>query len=394
MAQGIISILHLTIHIERCWHRVANDEEDTSNDADSASSSAPEEWYDVWRFDFVALVLDGDSIIKTKAKEASLFVKKLFKSWGSISASDMQEVPDWMSFDDSVKTGGGSSVGAKVKNLAVTQLALALMKNPSVFLGSVGGDMTAMLGQTAATIKRVASEVMSAVTNKISEWTQEWLKKSGAEAAYNSVAGSLKVGWDWIKKHVGVDSRQLQFLRAGLTLSRANGASKYAPWSQEFELHYLGYTTLEMRVTVPGVVRVSSILAYVSDMDLSGYLRMFMSFVQGAETNTRLDSCLNCFSCGQMKCATEKGNRTNYGDGQMYAFCADERSAMNNMADVVKSSKDPEKQDQYSDQCDKLQVLMDTCRAQTADEEEAPPMHLLQIIEECQSLVPMGVGMR
>merc|ERR1712216_138798 len=156
-------------------------------------------------------------------------------------------------------------------------------------------------------------------------------------------------------------------------LSRPAAAAESAPWTQEYDLHYLTYQTLEMRVTVPGVVKVTAILAYVSDMNLSTYLTMLINWVRGREVHSRLDQCLSCFACGKMKCDRS-------GTGEHFVFCADEQSVL-----PMTKKTDVTKPESYADRCLKLQVA-NQC-AQHVSVGHTQHQRLLEIIEECQTLV-------
>lgn len=374
IAQGTIPVLRLAVYIERCWHKSVGNEDLVPQNSSSNAVATTDEWYDVWRFDIQAVVSDEDSMIKRRAKEAARFVKNLFSSWASMSAGLMSETPDWMEFTPM----GGSSIAGKLMKIAVVGLALSILKSPTAFFVGTGG---AIIGVFGVAIAKVAVQVMSKVAEALMNWASEYAGKAGLDQASEAVTGAASTGWAWVKEHVGVDSRQRQVLRIGLTLSRPAAAVENAPWTQEYDLHYLGYTTLEMRVTVPGVVRVSALLAYVTDMNLSSYLVMLMGWIQGKKTNTRLDQCLACFACGKMSCPKE-GPRGNYGKGEAYAFCADERSTLD-----MRKKINAALEDKVSDQCLKAQVADVQC-AQPVSDGKNQPQRLLQIIEECQSLVP------
>jgi len=399
MTQGIISVIGISIHAERCWHLTAGEEEPQEEAARNGSLKKwieEPEWYDVWRFELFSVLQDGDSLLKSKIKEGTKFVKKLFKSgWNSVTSSSLLDVPDFLQFDDGIQS---SSLLKKIGSVSVVELAKALLANPTSFLTAAASGAGAMLGAVGGMLASVAGKVMKVVKDKVLEWAAEFAKKTGL----NQVGQVLKLGWNWVKEHVGVDSRMRQCLRVGMTLSRPSYAYDAAPWTKEYEMHYLTFTTLEMRITVPGVVKISAILAYVSDMNLSNYLNMLMKFLLGKETNSRLDACLSCFACGDMKCDKKLG-RGSHGSGETHAFCADGRSTedkrINKKAKKSQNSSEIEDESyevaltQGVDRCLKASTAEDMCGKPEKPGEEAPPQRLIEIIEDCQSLIPTGAAM-
>lgn len=314
--RGVISAVRLVVHIERCWHLVAGEE-------DSIAGAGQEpDLFDIWRVDVLGVLSDGDSILKTKARDASAFLKQKLADWSSISASSFQQIPSWLTIEPSGDAGGSSSNGlvGSLLRIGVVQLALELLQHPAGFLGAGAGSGVAAGVEVG---KKLAQALMGPVVEKVQTWAVRWAEKAGLDRAGEAVAEAWSAGWQWVKQHVGVDSKQRQVVRAAMVLSRPSGGAGLLPWAKEFELHYMGFTTLEMRVTVPGIARVSAILAYVSDLNLSFLVNMVLRMVEGEQQESRFKQCLACFSCGRLACdeSTPRPQKP-------HVFCADETAAM------------------------------------------------------------------
>eukprot|EP00930_Biecheleria_cincta_P025957 TRINITY_DN18392_c0_g1_i1.p1 TRINITY_DN18392_c0_g1~~TRINITY_DN18392_c0_g1_i1.p1 ORF type:complete len:2560 (+),score=458.57 TRINITY_DN18392_c0_g1_i1:60-7739(+) len=358
IAQGTVPVITTVIRIERCWHEAVDPSRTNSE------GKAETEAFDLWRIDLMSFVLDRDSILKESGKEIYKFLKGL--TWGALTPSTLQSAPLGLAFKDG-KADSAQSMASSIMQVSVTSLAMEIISNPAAFLGSLAGGALGGL----AFVARAAASVLGEVTKTISKWAVEWAAKTGFDKLTSSVTGALNAGWDWVKQHVGVDSRERHAVRASLTLSRAiEGRAMEGAWTKEYSLHYLKYNTLEMRVTVPGIVRVQALMVYVAAMDLSYILTWLFSKMEGDSKGTRFKHCLACLSCGRLEC--ESGGSSS----QSHAFCADKRYEVQETA----SNGTDKKELVWADECMPAANADMRCGSREYTE-------LIDDMEECASVI-------
>jgi len=240
------------------------------------------------------------------------------------------------------------------------QLATQMLMNPSTWLGAASGSVAGM----AMVAAKAAKTLLSSITSKIADWAARWAAKTGMNKLKDSALSALNAGWQWVKDHVGVQSKERQMLRASVTLSRSS-EGKGTAWTKEFDLHYNTYITLEMRITVPGVVRIQALFAYVTNLNLSNLLNMLLSKLEGETKGTRFQQCLFCLSCGAMEC--EQGSKAT----DSHNFCADRRHE-------ILVTNDTSKELVWKDECIPAASAELRC-----DSVKQPDVLLIDNVEEC-----------
>lgn len=363
VAQGTVPEIITVIRIERCWHEAADPTRKTSD-------GKPEtEAFDVWRIDLMSFVLDEDSILKKSVKQMGKFLKKL--SWKSLTPATLQAAPVALAFKSGVDSSS-QSMASKIMQVGVSSLAMAIISNPAEFLGSLAGGSLAGIGSFVA---GAASHMLKGVTQAVSTWAKDWVKKTGWDKLTHSVTDSLKAGWKWVRKHVGVDSLERHAVRASITLSRAiEGRGMKGEWTKEYSLHYLKYNTLEMRVTVPGVVKVQALMVYITATELSSVLNWLLSRQEGESKSTRFKQCLACLSCGRLEC--ESGGSSS--QSQSHAFCAEKRYEIQEQASA--GDNELQKELVWKDECIPAGGADMRCGSRENTD-------LIDDMEECASLI-------
>lgn len=145
-----------------------------------------------------------------------------------------------------------------------------------------------MAKQAATTL---AEAVLIPVKNKLVAWAQN--------SAIGQVYSAAGRGWqevkEWIKEHISIDQRErqqfnvvLQFARKRLRKNVGEG-----PWDITADAHYQQLHTLTIRVQVPGIVRVFGEFAFVTDVNVGGFINFLIKKARKRKTGS-YDKCLEC----------------------------------------------------------------------------------------------------